>query len=195
MITSTAALGLWGCILAAPLRGQAPAATELSYPVVTPETVIQTWPKTARLIARTMIEEYGEPDEFDGKAISWSHNSPWRRTIVNRYPLPAGFSPANKGLLFQSIGYRVPMTKFSELARFDPRIVVDRAAGELACRSDSEKMNLLALNLADEIILGRRNAAQARRIFEKVSRLTQAGKSSKYTEGLIRDKELDRLAP
>src|SRR3989339_895773 len=87
-------------------------------------------------------------------------------------------------VLEQTVHYRVPLSKFEELSRFDSRVVANRSRNELASISDSEKMNFLALNLADEIVIGWRNAAEARFLHDQVSKLAQSGKSSPHLEGL-----------
>ena len=97
----------------------------------------------------------------------------------HRGPLDAaGLSRAERRL-------RVPHGKVEDIGRFDRSIVVDTNYGELSYCSDSEKIDFLALNLADEIARGRKTAAQARGIYAKVSALAAAGKSSPYLEGFI----------
>jgi hypothetical protein len=61
---------------------------------------------------------------------------------------------------------------------------MDRTRNELSFRSDSEKKNFLALNLADEIISNWKDADSARQAFAEAVNLSRAGKSSPYMEGL-----------
>jgi hypothetical protein len=46
-------------------------------------------------------------------------------------------------------------------------------------------MNFLALNLVDEIATGARSVEDARDFYSKTARLSKAGKSSAYMEGLL----------
>jgi hypothetical protein len=153
-------------------------------PFRTADLIIQDWPEPSRLLAKAVMEKYGPPDEVADKGILWRDNGPWKRTVVYRSP-PDG-SPLSSGadVLQQAVGYRVPLAKFGELARFDPRVVADRTRDELSARSDSERLNFLALNLADEIIAGWKDAAEARRAYDGICSLERAGKSSSYAEGL-----------
>jgi len=146
--------------------------------------VIQDWPVGSRVIARAMIEEYGEPREVSGDYLLWRNNGPWKRTVVHRVPPASWASRSEAEVLQQFVSYRVPLDKFAELAIFDSRIQADRARSELSFRSDSEKLNFLALNLANDIITGEKDAAQARLFYEQTAGLAQAGKGSPYTDGL-----------
>jgi hypothetical protein len=56
----------------------------------------------------------------------------------------------------------VPPEKVDELVQFDGSLLIDRTRGELSARCDSEEANILALNLAHEIIAGARDVKSAR---------------------------------
>jgi hypothetical protein len=148
------------------------------------EGVIQDWPEASRLIAQVMIEEYGEPAEVSSVALVWFNNGPWKKTLVFRSP-PANWSSSSEAdVLQQVVSYHVPLNKFGELVLFDTRLTMNQARRELSFRSDSEKLNFLALNLAHDIIIGEKDAREARLFFDVTAELAQAGKSSPYTEGL-----------
>jgi hypothetical protein len=155
-------------------------ADNLSTPAMSAGDAIADWPAVSRLIARAMIAEYGQPDEFSSHHLLWHNNGPWKRTVVSR-----AARMGRNNFLQQVVSYGVPAGKFSEIKSFDRRIVVDAAKNELSSYSDSEKMNFLALNLAYEIITDKQSPAQARRFYGEVTTLSQAGKTSPYTEGLV----------
>jgi len=56
---------------------------------------------------------------------------------------------------------------------------------DLAARSNSEELNRLCLNLADDIARGRRTPAEARRFYRRTLSLALSGKSSPYMERLV----------
>ncbi len=147
----------------------------------TPESIIRDWPRHAKHTAMFMLDKYGAPSQFDRKTLVWFNNGAWKKTIVFRSPVGG----EGRNFLQQSIGYLVPDDKVSELKRFNPNIDVSQTAGELTFTSNSEASNRLALNLADEIVTGKRTAADARGFFRKTSRLAASGKSSPYLEGLM----------
>ena len=114
----------------------------------------------------------------------WKRRGPWERIVVWREP-PASSRGARRGdFLQQAVSYRVPQDRLGELSRSGVRVVADPVRGELSARARSEKLNILALNLADEVLANGMGAGTARRIYERTLRLTRAGKSSAYTESL-----------
>lgn len=149
-------------------------------PVQTPETTIRSWPSYAQDLAKMLIVKYGEPDDFSEKSLVWLNNAPWKKTVLFKTaPRRAGAS--ENDLLEQTISYQVPRKKVRELKRFNPHVSTDQVRGELSCVSDSESMNFLALNLADEIVAGRRTADEARDFYRRTVQIGPSGKSSAYT--------------
>ena len=162
----------------------------------TPESTIRTWPARERATARVMLEKYGKPSQFDRHTMAWFNNGNWKRTIIYRNGLHHSASAPGNNFLQQTIGYIVPNDKLAALKRFSRRLEVSPAAGELTFASDSEATNLLALNLADEIVVGKKSVAEARIFFAKTSRLAASGKSFSYREGLHFDVDNARsMAP
>ena len=182
----TAAFGLLAVLVCAAI------GTALAAAPATPQSIIRSWPEAERTAAGAMIEKYGKPSQFDHRALVWFNNGRWKRTIVYRNGLHRGGPARGKVFLEQSIGYIIPNDKLAELKRFDRRLDVSPTAGELTFTSDSEATNLLALNLADEIVVGKRSVADARAYFAKTSRLAASGKSSPYLDGLRFDVDINR---
>lgn len=175
-----------------------PAAARRATPhrAPTPRSIIRSWPPRERAVARELIEKYGEPQQFDRHALAWFDNGNWKRTIVYRRPPRLAKGTPARGFLQQTIGYIVPEDKLAELRRFSDRLQANSTAGELTFTSYSEATNLLGLNLADEIVIGRRSVAQARAFFSRASRLAASGKSSPYLARLRFEVDNDRyMAP
>ncbi len=149
------------------------------------EKAIETWPQPARDAARALTAKYGRPDEISPDALVWNSNGPWKRTIVHRLAWPHYTYMTDKDFVENVIGYGTPDDKVAELTRFDKKVEADQSTAELSSRSESEAMNCLALNLADEIVRDKRGFADARAFYKKVSRLAAAGKSSPYLNGLM----------
>jgi hypothetical protein len=82
-------------------------------------------------------------------------------------------------MLLQSIDYPVPPDKFDELAAYDGSIIAERTRGELAARCDMEKVNFLALKLANDLMTGIRSLAQARQFYAEV---VQEKRPSEYLQ-------------
>lgn len=147
--------------------------------------VLGGWPEKPRLVARVMIEKYGQPDEIAEGHLIWKDNGPWKRTIVHREEIKHDWPIAHTDLLEQTVNYKVPAEKFSDLARFDGSVIAERTKGELSARCDKEEANFLALNLAQEVIEGRKSVKEARAFYEKTIQMMLAGKSSEYLEKLL----------
>jgi hypothetical protein len=178
--------------LLALLVWSAPGAGRTDAPE-TPEAVIRTWPVPERTAARAMIEKYGRPGQFDGQQLVWFHNGAWKRTIVYRQGPHHVAKTTDKDFLEQTVGYIVPADKIEALTEFSPRLEASPTAGELTFASNSEATNRLALNLANEIVVGKRTAADARSVFSRITRLAASGKSFPYLEGLRFDVDNDRF--
>ncbi len=149
------------------------------------EKIIDGWPARARSAARLTMARYGMPNEVGEDALVWHANGPWRRTTVHRGSRPRYALWGNKDYLENAIGYAVPNRSLEDLARFDENLRVDPATASLSARSESESRNCLALNLADEIINGKRTVAEARAFQARILRLADSGKWSPYLSGLL----------
>jgi hypothetical protein len=170
-----------GLALAVPI-GLAAAATARAA-AAPPEMIVGIWPRAQRDAALALIDKYGRPAQFDTNAFAWFDNGIWKRTIVFRKGLHQT-KGRDKDFLQQTVGYIVPDDKIAELKRFDSRLEVSQTAGEMTFTSDREATNLLALNLADEIVTGKRSVSSARAFFTRTSILAASGKSSPYREKL-----------
>lgn len=157
---------------------------EISLSGRTPESIILAWPTFSYRLARLMIAKYGQPTEATDQRIIWLDNGPWMKTVVYRDP-PGRTYNRSKGRLEQSAAYRVLADKLDALARFDKGIEADEKEGRLTASSDDEGDNFLALNLADEVLKGRRTAREASDFRQNASRLRDAGKSSRYFDRLL----------
>lgn len=131
-----------------------------------------------------MLEKYGRPSQFDRRTLVWFNNGNWKRTIVYRNGCPNSRPGGNENLE-QTVGYLVPRIRAASFKRFSPRLAASESAGEVTFCSESEAANLLAINLADEIAVGRRTANEARDVFERTGRLTASGKSTRLNAGLV----------
>ncbi len=78
-----------------------------------------------------------------------------------------------------------PREAFTDLAAFDGSVIPERTKGEISARCDMEPMNFLALNLAHEIITGKRSVDDARKTYAEVGTAFMSGDPSPYLEGLM----------
>lgn len=149
------------------------------------EKVVSDWSARARSAAQAVMERYGRPSEVGEDALVWHANGPWKRTVVHRRGRTRHAFRADRDYLENVIAYDVPERALADLAAFDERLRTDAARGELSSRSDGEDVNFLALNLADEIVNGKRTVEEARAYQARVLRLSGSGRSSPYLKGLL----------
>lgn len=147
-------------------------------------TLIQDWPQVSQQAARSMLDRYGPPDVVSSMMLVWKDKAPFTRITVTRDAIRHLFPMEHQDVLTEEISLAVPVEKVSELARFDGSILIDRTKGTVAARSDKESSNFLALNLADDIINGKRDADSARKFYADTLAKQMSGKSSAYTDKL-----------
>ena len=147
-------------------------------------TMVNSWPTEARKAAMAAMEKYGAPDEATETMVVWHNKGPWKRSTVYRKEVPHDFPGPHIDVWEQVVDYRVPPASFDDLAAYDGSVVVDRTQGEMSARCDKEGANFLALNLADDIVKGRRSVSEARDFYAATIKAFKAGQMSPYMQGL-----------
>jgi hypothetical protein len=142
------------------------------------------WPEDSKSAVREMTDKYGGPDEVTPSQLVWNHRGPWKKSIVSRDPIHHEWPSPHEDVLEQSIDYRVPPEKLSDLGRFDGSVMVERTKGELSARCGGEAANFLAINLARDLAAGTRSVDDARRFYEVTMKAYKAGDKSEYMTSL-----------
>jgi hypothetical protein len=125
-------------------------------------TLMQGWPEEAREAAQLVIDKYGEPDEATDSVLIWNAPGPWKRMVAYRDVDGHNFPAPHNDSVESFLQHQVPTEKISDIAEFDGSVVVNRTRGELSARCHDEEANLLALNLARDIVEGDKTVAEAR---------------------------------
>ena len=149
----------------------------------TVEALTADWPKMAKSAANETIKKYGQPNEAIPSRLIWYNNGPWKRTVVYRHEIPHNFPQPHTDVVENFIDYHVPPEKFSELAKFDGSLIVERTAGEVSARCDMEAANFLALNMMHEIVTGKRTAEEARKTLSETISAYAMNRPAPYAEG------------
>jgi hypothetical protein len=158
--------------------------SECSSPAVIGE-ILKVWPNIAKTAALTMIQKYGPPDEACSGRLVWHNNGPWRRTVVyaeevkHNFPTPHHVSSNSTFLIAFRWGSSM------NLAVFDGSVLVDRTKGEMSARCEGEAANFLALNLADEIVHGKKDVATARNEYGEAMKAKQRGNPPEIMQKLM----------
>ena len=144
---------------------------------------LSDWHEAAQEAAKDMQEKYGDPDEVTDTRIIWHDNGPWVRTIVYKEAVQHDFPLPHPDVLEQVIHLDVPPDYFDDLAHYDGSVIVERTKGEIAARCDKEAANILALNLAHDIINDERSVEEAREFYAETIKKVMAGEQPEYTQG------------
>lgn len=153
-------------------------------PRMAPQDAIAHWKEVPRKSASDMMQKYGEPDEVTKQRVVWHNKGPWKRIEVINEEIPHHFPMPHKDTLKQTVNLTVPADKFDELAEYDGSVLVDRTRGEISARCDKEPANFLALNLAHDIISGKKNVQEAREFYAKTIQELMQGQKPAYTQSL-----------
>lgn len=132
-----------------------------------------------------MLEQYGPPHEATPVRLIWHNNGPWKRTEVTRDELVHNFPTTHTDFITQWIDYRVPPERVVDLTRFDGSCLIDRTAGEVGARCDTESANILTLSLMHEIVSGTRTVEEARAMFAQTAAAFVLGRPTPYAERLL----------
>lgn len=147
-------------------------------------SITKDWPADTREASSLLINKLGVPDEVTSTTLVWKDRDNWKKTVLMRNGIPHDWPMAHTDYLMQTINYKVPVEKFNDLARFDGSVIVDRTKGTLSARCDKEEMNVLALNLANDIITGKKTVEEARGYFERTAMKFKDGGTDPYLQGL-----------
>ncbi|MBA2404277.1 MAG: hypothetical protein H0V66_05860 [Bdellovibrionales bacterium] len=142
------------------------------------------WPDSSIQAAKTVLLKHGEPTESTPSMLVWRNVQPFKRITVYREEVTHRFPILHKDSIEHVVSYRIPVDKAAELTKFDGSVTFDRTKGELASRSNDESMNILALNLASDILNGKRDASSARTEYGKAAVDFLNGNKSVLTQNL-----------
>ena len=165
-----------------PASSQGPATSTVEKGVV--DKYLAGWKQKPREVAKTMIGKYGLPHEATAQRLIWHNNGPWKVTALANEEIPHDFPMPHHDMLFQAIDYRVAdSSKVDALFRYDGSVIVERTKGELAARCDKEEANFLAINLAHDVVTGKRTVDDARKFYSDSIAMMMKGKPGDYLQG------------
>lgn len=150
--------------------GAVTAIAGMSTPAVRADEASDTianWSMDAQKAAKGMMKIHGAPDETTRTMLVWHNSGPWKRIIASNTVTPHNFPMPHPDSVEQFVSYKVPESKHDEIARFDGSVNIDRTRGEMSARCDAEHHNVLSLNLAHDIIIGKRSVEGARAFYTR----------------------------
>ncbi len=151
----------------------------------TAEAVIARWPPGPAKTAEKLIEHYGPPNEATPTKLFWYRTGPWSRIELTADEVRHDFPASHTDYLTQYVDYPIKADKAADLLAFDGSVILDRTAGQLGARCSNEPYNTLTINLAVEIMDGRRTVEDARRFYADTMSSFLLGRPAPYAERLL----------
>ncbi len=148
------------------------------------EDIIRAWPEESREAAQLVLDRHGPPDEATESLLIWHDRGRWKRIIASRAFYRHDFPTTHHDSVETVIDYRVPCDKFTDIARFDGSVIVERTVGEVSARCHDEEANALALNLMHDIVTGAKTVEEARDYYAREFLDYRRKEPTPYMEGL-----------
>ncbi len=149
------------------------------------ERAMAGWSESSRMAAQAMVQKYGAPDEMTNTMAMWHETGPFAHTVVHAMAVPHRFPMAHDDVLEQVVHYRVPPEMYDDLAMYDGSVMVERTTGKMSARCDMEPLNILALNLAHQIVTDEMNVDEARETYAEQAMAFKERRPAPYTERLM----------
>ncbi len=147
--------------------------------------LIAEWPQKNKDAVKTLITKYGPPRDGCRSLLIWLNTGPFHKTIVINDEIEHNFPITHSDFLEQFLYFKVPADKFDELAQFEGSVYADRTAGTLSARCDKEENNYLILNLAHEVITGKKTPQDARKAAADFARQAASGQKPEIMTKLM----------
>lgn len=125
------------------------------------------WPDASQKAAKMIIAKYGMPNEQTSTMLVWYNNRPWKRTVIYKMESTHSFPIDHKDVMEQTIDYKGAPKMADELAEYDGSVTYRRTDGELSAKCDKEGANFLAINLANDVVMGKKSIDDARKFYAK----------------------------
>ncbi len=154
-----------------------------------------SWPAASRMAVKEITEKYGKPDGITSDELIWLNKGVWKKICVTKNESKHSFPIEHTDMMTTTINYKVPVEKMDDLGKFDGSVTFDRTQGTLSARCDKEGNNLLALNLAHDIITGKKTVEQARTSYADIVKEKMNGADPAYMQKLSFATKLNTLDP
>ncbi len=156
---------------------------------------ISSWPEASRMAVAEITGKYGKPDGITSEELIWWNKGVWKKICVTKNESKHSFPIEHTDMMTTTLNYKVPQDKMDDLGKFDGSVTFDRTQGTLSARCDKEGNNFLALNLAHDIITGKKTVEQARTSYGDLVKEKMNGGNPVYMQKLSFSTELNTADP
>lgn len=145
---------------------------------------LNNWPEASRMAVKEITDKYGKPDGITKDELIWMKKGVWKKISIDKKETKHSFPIEHTDMMQTTISYKVPMEIMDELGKFDGSVTFDRTQGTMSARCDKEANNFLALNLANDIITGKKSVEEARKAFGDIVKEKMNGGNPLYMQKL-----------
>lgn len=149
-----------------------------------PQQVIAAWPAKQQEAYRTLSQKFGPPDDVSTGAICWRDKGNFKKIAIEKESVQHLFPQPHEDFLEVCISSKVPAEKVSDLSKFDGSISVNRTKGTMSVTCDKLEDDILALNLAHDIITDKISVDQARQQLAKEAVAVAGGQTPQLAQDL-----------
>lgn len=153
------------------------------------------WPESSITAAKEMVSKYGEPAEKTSDTLVWRNIAPFKKIIVHKEVYSHRFPLLHQNSLQHIVDYKAPISKIDDIWRYNGSIVLDRTKGEMSSFAENEAMNILALNLAHQVMSGKMGPETARVTYGKETMNFLNGNKTAYTSVLDLGSQFETTDP
>lgn len=146
----------------------------------------QSWPEGPRKEIDKMIEANGLPSGITQSRVIWDDlDGPFNEIVVYKDTIEHNWPVPHQDYLEHTVFYSVPEDKFDELAKFDGSVIAERTRGTLAARCHTEWANMIALNLAEDVINEEKTVEEARDAYVQAVKQQMSGEMPQIASKLM----------
>ena len=156
---------------------------------------LNSWPEASRMAVKEINDKYGKPDGVTKDELIWLKRGVWKKICINKKETKHSFPIEHTDMMQTTISYKVPTEIMDELGKFDGSVTFDRTQGTMSARCDKEGNNFLALNLANDIITGKKSVEEARKAYGDIVKEKMNGGNPIYMQKLTFSTQEDTADP
>lgn len=153
-----------------PNQTEVPKTTDVQVQTENMDTEAQTkaagyttgWPDASTNAAKELISKYGDPTERTSQSLVWRNIAPFKRITVYKEVYSHRFPLLHQTPVEHVVSYKAPSDRVDDVWRFSGAVTLDRVKGEMSAIGMNEPMNILSMNLANDIMTGKRTPDAAR---------------------------------
>ena len=145
---------------------------------------LKGWPEASSMAVKEITDKYGKPDGVTNNELIWLKKGVWKKICIDKKETKHSFPIEHTDMMQTTIDYKVPVDIMDDLSKFDGSVTFDRTQGTMSARCDKEGNNFLALNLANDIIMGKKSVEEARKAYGDIVKEKMNGADPLYMQKL-----------